>query len=89
MCRKRASSFSEERSHAEASSSPLSKRARFLADGGSPKPRGVVDSDLVAVIRARFPSVRLEVMPPCSNPFESGYGYYFLVWIDCERKRFV
>ncbi|XP_048562257.1 uncharacterized protein LOC125543055 [Triticum urartu] len=79
MCRKRASSFSEERSHAEASSSPLSKRARFLADGGSPKPRGVVDSDLVAVIRARFPSVRLEfiekALEECENNLDSAMKY--------------
>lgn len=79
MCRKRASSFSEERSHAEASSSPPSKRARFRADGGSPKPRGVVDSDLVAVIRARFPSVRLEfiekALEECENNLDSAMKY--------------
>lgn len=82
MCRKRASSFSEEHSHAEASSSPPSKRARFRADGGcggSPKPRGVVDSDLVAVIRARFPSVRLEfiekALEECENDLDSAMKY--------------
>ncbi|XP_044948117.1 uncharacterized protein LOC123397644 [Hordeum vulgare subsp. vulgare] len=79
MCRKRASSFSEEHTHAEASSSPPSKRARFRADGGSPRPRGVVDSDLVAVIRARFPSVRLEfiekALEECENDLDSAMKY--------------
>jgi hypothetical protein len=72
MYRKRSSSFFDDPSQAEAPSPPPpSKRARFRGDG-SPRPRGAaVNPDLVAALRARFPSVRLEVMmePCCSNPF--------------------
>jgi hypothetical protein len=68
MYRKRSSSFFEDPSQGEAASVPPYKRARLRGDdsgvgGGGPTPRGgAVDPGLAAVLRARFPSVRLEVM---------------------------
>jgi hypothetical protein len=65
MYRKRSSSFFEDQSQGEAAPLPPYKRARLRGDdvgGGSPRPRGAVDPALAAVLRARFPSVRLEVM---------------------------
>lgn len=78
MHRKRSSSFFEDPSQAEAAaaaaSPPPSKRARFRGDGG-PKPRGAVDPDLAAVLRARFPSVRPEfiekALEECENDLDS------------------
>ncbi|CAM0950662.1 unnamed protein product [Alopecurus aequalis] len=80
MYRKRSSSSFEDPSQAEVAYPPPSKRPRFRGDeygsgGGSPKPRGAVDPDLVAVLRARFPSVRLEfiekALEDCENNLDS------------------
>ncbi|KAM0901238.1 hypothetical protein ACQ4PT_020120 [Festuca glaucescens] len=77
MYRKRSSSFFEDPSQAEAASPPPSKRARFRGDGGggSPKPRGAVNPDLVAALGTQFPSVRLEfiekALEECENNLDS------------------
>ncbi|KAK1629661.1 hypothetical protein QYE76_003976 [Lolium multiflorum] len=77
MYRKRSSSFFDDPSQPEAAASPPppSKRARFRGDG-SPKPRAAaVNPDLVAALRARFPSVRLEfiekALEECENNLDS------------------
>uniref|UniRef100_A0ACD5XU74 Uncharacterized protein n=2 Tax=Avena sativa TaxID=4498 RepID=A0ACD5XU74_AVESA len=92
MRRKRASSFFEDPSQAETAFPPPSKRARFRGDGGgggggSPlKPRGAVDPDLVAVLCARFPSVRPEfvekALEECENDLDSAIKCLFPLHLE-------